>query len=54
MLAPGVEPAILVDRALELVVAGGTVEIVTEIVLPRPLQLDRRLTFRAIATTSHV
>jgi hypothetical protein len=41
VLLPGVEAASLVDRALELVIAGGSVEVVAEIVFPAPLQLDR-------------
>jgi hypothetical protein len=41
MLLPGVELAILVDGALELMIACGAINIVAEIVFPRPLQLDR-------------
>ena len=37
MFLPRVEPASLVDRALELMVAGGTIEIVSKIVLSGPL-----------------
>ena len=41
MLLPGIELAVLVDGALELVIAGGAINIMAEIVFPRPLQLDR-------------
>ena len=37
MLLPGVQPAILVDGALELVIARGAIEIMGEIVFPRPV-----------------
>src|SRR5271169_4735442 len=40
MLLPGVEPAVGIDRPLQLMVAGRTVEVVPEIVFPGPLQFD--------------
>ena len=42
MLLPGVQLAAAVDGALQLVIAAGAEEVVGEIVLALPLQLDRR------------
>ena len=54
MLLPGVQLAILVDGALELVIAGGAIEIMAEIVFPRPVSLTGALTFCAMAAASSI